>query len=222
MRRRVSSPVAGATSRATAAPVRAPSTKAVMIVAAPPSSLAICNLAGAPTSENAHPDVEELARVLPDVGDERPQVVRRAIDIVIQLLVVEELPCGSLTFLDRPDQTVDSLRNGVEPLVELLIGQQLPRRPLTRLQLAADLFEVGGRRGERLRERVVVQQPSETAFAGANAPGHIVEIAQGRRELAVRGFVTGEASKRALSAVDIGSNGFGGRQQRIELTVDPV
>src|SRR5688572_24055529 len=101
--RRVSSPVCGAISSATAAPVNAPRTNAEITVAAPPSSLAI-----AAPLKNTDAHVEKLPRILANVGDQLLQLVRGAIDVLIQLLVLQQPPGRPLTLFQRGDQLVDS------------------------------------------------------------------------------------------------------------------
>jgi len=77
--RRVSSPLAGASSRAIAAPARAPSTNVTtMVAAAPPSSLAIDLLL-----EDADPNVQILFRVLADVGNQAARLARGGINVLI-------------------------------------------------------------------------------------------------------------------------------------------
>src|SRR5687768_6286718 len=79
--RRISSPLVGATNSATAAPVIAPRRKdTTMVPAAPASSLAMSR---APLLEDADPDVEVLLWILTDFADERAQLARGGIHVLI-------------------------------------------------------------------------------------------------------------------------------------------
>ena len=118
------------------------------------------------SSEQADPDVQVLLRVGLDGGDQRPHLVDRAVHVLIQL------PCRAAAGPACPPPaaappTTLSRRSVIElsRLYSSCSVISLPAVPSPRLMPAGDRIEVGGRRRQRLGQRVVVQQLAEAALA---------------------------------------------------------
>ena len=82
------------------------------------------------------------------------------------------------------DERVDPRGHRVEPVVELLLGQELAHRVVVRCEAPGHVFEVRRRRGQRLRQRIVLEEPAEAALAGVDPPGHLLQIRERRVERA--------------------------------------
>ena len=64
-------------------------------------------------------------------------------------------------------------------------------------------IEIRGRRGQRLRQRIVVHQLAETPLARPDPRGHRLQVLQRRLERLRRGRVVDQPAERAAPLADV-------------------
>src|SRR5688500_18358552 len=96
--------------------------------------------------EDAHPYVEELPRVRANVAHQLSQFADRAIHVLIQLPITQQLTGGALALLQACHDLVQAFGHGVQPVVQRPIADKSAGGPLSTADASRDGVEVCCRR----------------------------------------------------------------------------